>query len=219
MHEYIITNWHMLGAGLLETAHVVALSMLLAIPGGAIVGLARTCRWRPLRAASRAFLEFYRALPMPFLLLAGFFLWPQMTGIQVPGLVVAIGVFTIWGSVEIGESVRGALESLPLSQAESAQALGLGRWQAYRLVLMPQALPRMLPGTMNLLTRMVKTSCNVILVGVVDVVGKVQQINERTQQPMAGFLFLGICFFALCYPLSWGAKKLEHRWHLRSGAY
>jgi polar amino acid transport system permease protein len=215
--EYWSDNQTLLVDGLRATLHVVLVSLLLALPGGVLFGLLRCSRFALPRLVSRAFLEFYRALPMPFLLLAGFFLWPQITGIQLEGKVVAVGVFVIWGSVELGELIRGALESLPRSQAEAGRALGLNRTQIYRYVLLPQALPRMLPGGMNLVTRMVKTSCNVILVGVVDVVGRVQQINERTQDPLLGYVFLGVCFFGICFPITMLAKRLERRAGISQG--
>lgn len=209
--SYILANFHLLLNGVASSLGVIMLSLVITIPGSLVVAMAHCSDWKVLRGFMRCFLEFYRALPMPLLLLAGFFLLPQVTGMQVDGPVVAIGVFSLWGSLELGELVRGALVSLPKNQVESGKALGMSKWQLYCYILLPQAIPRMLPSAINLSTRMVKTSSYLILVGVVDVVKQTQQIIERTHEPLTGYLVLGFMFFAICYPLSCMAKYWEHR--------
>lgn len=76
--------------------------------------------------------------------------------INLSGEVVSVIVFSLWGAAEMGDIVRGSLQSLPKHQIESGKALGLNYYQIYRYVLMPQAIRRMIPGTINLATRMIK---------------------------------------------------------------
>ena len=209
--DFVTHNRSLLLHGIAATAFVLIVSILLSIPGGLLFGMLRCANIRVLRYSTRVFLEMYRALPMPLLLLAGFFLLPQISQIQLSGDAVAIIVFSVWGSVEIGELIRGAIESLPKIQAEAGRTLGLSKIQLYRYILIPQAIPRILPGSMNLITRMVKTSSTLILVGVVDIVKEIQQIIERTKEPLFGYTLLALIFFAFCFPLSVLAKRWETR--------
>jgi polar amino acid transport system permease protein len=137
--------------------------------------------------------------------------------IHLDGELVAVIVFSLWGAAEMGDIVRGALESLPKHQTESGKALGLSFWQLYRFVLLPQATRRLLPGAINLSTRMVKTTSLVVMIGVIDVVKVGQQIIERSilKEPTASFWIYGfifILYFIICYPLSILSKKLEAKW-------
>lgn len=120
-------------------------------------------------------------------------------------------------AAEMGDIVRGALESLPKHQTDSGKALGLGFWDLYRYILIPQAVRRMLPGAINLSTRMVKTTSLVVMIGVIDVVKVGQQIIERSilKVPTASFWIYGLIFilyFIICFPLSKLSKKLEMKW-------
>jgi len=129
-------------------------------------------------------------------------------------------VFSLWGTAEMGDLVRGALSSLPPHQRTSALALGLTRAQVFRYVEAPQALRRVLPGAINLFTRMVKTTSLAALISVMEVVKVGQQIIERSQMiepkvPTASFWIYGLIFllyFLVCWPLSWWAARLERRW-------
>ena len=117
----------------------------------------------------------------------------------------------------MGDIVRGALHSLPAHQIESAKALGLNKFQLYRYIMIPQAIRRMIPGTINLATRMIKTTSLVDLIGVIDVVKVGQQIIEssRFEYPTASFYiysFIFLLYFIICYPLSKISKYLEKKW-------
>jgi polar amino acid transport system permease protein len=140
-----------------------------------------------------------------------------LLNVNISGELTAIIVFSLWGAAEIGDIVRGALESLPKHQMESGQALGLTYRQLYRHVLIPQAVRRMLPGSINLATRMIKTTSLVVLIGVVEVVKVGQQIIELgvIKAPSASFWvygFIFILYFLVCYPLSRLSKRFERRW-------
>ena len=103
------------------------------------------------------------------------------TGINITGEIAAVLVFSLWGTAEMGDIVRGAIQSLPKVQLDSAESLGLNKLQIYRYVLLPQALKRIMPAGINLITRIVKTTSLVVLIGVVDIVKRGQQIIERTK--------------------------------------
>ena len=117
----------------------------------------------------------------------------------------------------MSDLVRGALVSIPAHQYESAAALGLGRAQTYRYVVLPQAVRRLIPLSINLITRMIKTTSLVLMIGVVEVLKVAQQIIEtnRMSSPNAAFgiyLTVFMLYFLVCWPISLLAKRLEKRW-------
>ena len=141
-----------------------------------------------------------------------FFGLPIFLGISLPSFWCAVLVLGLWGASEVGEVVRGALQSLPRGQREAGLSIGLSGWQLYGHVLLPQALKRMTPPTINIYTRIIKTSSLAVLIGVVDVIKVGQQIIERTYESVLIYGALFLFFFFICYPLSAASRALERRW-------
>lgn len=203
--------------GLLVTARIAFISILIGSILGILLGLARTVKSRAIRFICRFYLELFRIVPILVWLFIVYFGVTAMLNLHLEGELVSIIVFSLWGAAEMGDIVRGALESLPKHQIESGKAIGLGFWGLYRYVLIPQAIRRMLPGAINLATRMVKTTSLVVMIGVIDVIKVGQQIIERSilKVPTASFWvygFIFILYFIICYPLSKLSKTLEIKW-------
>lgn len=210
-------NLQRLMGGLLVTAQIAFTSIVLGAILGILLGLLQTVQSKLVRLLCRLYLELFRIIPILVWLFIVYFGVTNLLDIHLEGEVVAILIFSLWGAAELGDIVRGALESLPRHQLESGKALGLSFWQLYRYVLIPQAVRRMLPGAINLSTRMVKTTSLVVMIGVIDVVKVGQQIIERSilKEPTASFWIYGfifILYFIICYPLSKLSKRLEAKW-------
>lgn len=204
--------------GLLVTAEIAFISILIGTLLGIFIGISRTSKSKLLLFIGRLYLELFRIIPILVWLFIVFFGVTTALNVDLSGEVSAIIVFSLWGAAEMGDIVRGALTSLPKHQIEAGKALGLNFGQLYRYILLPQAVRRMVPAAINLATRMVKTTSLVVLIGVIDVVKVGQQIIElsRLQVPSASFWIYGIIFvlyFIICYPLSLLSKKLEQKWN------
>ncbi len=135
------------------------------------------------------------------------------TALKVAASVI---VFTLWGTAEMGDLVRGALQSIPLHQYESGRAIGLTERQIFCYIIIPQTVKRLVPLSMNLITRMIKTTSLVVFVGVIEVVKIGQQIIEanRLTIPTASIAVYGLIFFMyfiVCWPLSLAADKIEKK--------
>ena len=141
-----------------------------------------------------------------------FFGLPIFFGLDIPAFWCAVLVLALWGASEVGEVVRGGLGSLARGQQEAGLALGLSTWQLYRHVLLPQALQRLTPPTINVYTRIIKTSSLAVLIGVVEVIKVGQQIIERTYASVLIYGLLFLFFFLVCYPLSLASRRLEQKW-------
>lgn len=211
------SNFERLLGGLLVTIEISFISIVIGTLLGIIMGLLRTLKSRPLRFILRLYLETFRIIPILVWLYVVHFSLTPLLNIDISGEATSILVFSLWGAAEIGDIVRGALESMPRHQVESGKALGLGTGQLYLHILIPQALRRMLPGSINLATRMIKTTSLVVLIGVIEVVKIGQQIIELgvIKAPTASFWvygFIFILYFIVCYPLSRLSKRFERRW-------
>lgn len=198
--------------GLKVTLKIGLVSILIGSSGGIAFGLLRTVKIGWLKVLTRVYLETFRIIPVVVWLFVIFFGIPIATGLNLSGEAAAMIVFSLWGIAEMGDIVRGALESLPSVQVEAGKAIGLNRWQLYGYVLIPQAVRRMIPAGINLATRMIKTTSLTVLIGVVDVIKRGQQIIERTQESLWIYSLLFILYFLMCYPLSCWSRHLESMW-------
>lgn len=203
--------------GLLVTARIALIAVILSVLIGIVVGIIMTSKNKIVRFTTYLYLEVVRIIPILVLLFIMYFGVSKALNVHLNGEFVSIVVFTFWGVAEMGDIVRGALTSIPKHQEESSISLGLSKIQMYRYILIPQAIRRMLPGAINLCTRIIKTTSLLILVGVVEVIKVGQQIIERSilTEPKASFWIYGLIFilyFILCYPLSIISRRLEKKW-------
>ncbi|MCX4032131.1 amino acid ABC transporter permease [Aeromonas caviae] len=198
------------GAG--QTLAISLLAILFATLGGVVYGVLAQQGGRLVRGLLRLYLELFRVGPVLVWLYLFFFGLPIFFGLDIPAFWCAVLVLALWGASEVGEVVRGGLNSLARGQQEAGLALGLSTWQLYRHVLLPQALQRLTPPTINIYTRIIKTSSLAVLIGVVEVIKVGQQIIERTYGSLLIYGLLFLFFFLVCYPLSLASRRLEQQW-------
>ena len=210
------TNFLRLLSGLWVAIRISLISVIISIPMGTLMGILMTGNSRIVRIVLRVYLEFIRIMPQLVLLFIVFFGTTRWFGWDLDGETSALIVFSMWGTAEMGDLVRGALISIPKHQYESAKALGLDRTQTFIYIIIPQTIRRLIPLSINLVTRMIKTTSLVLMIGVVEVLKVGQQIIEanRMSSPNAAFgiyLTIFLLYFIVCYPISVGARHLEKR--------
>ncbi|MGC5704004.1 amino acid ABC transporter permease [Pseudomonas sp. NFXW11] len=210
--ELLLVSLPQLARGAAQTLSISLLSIAFSTLGGVLYGVLRSLQRRALELPLRIYLELFRAIPVLVWLYLLFFGFPIFFGISIPSFTCAVLVLSLWGASEVGEVVRGALQSLPRGQREAGLSIGLSASQLYGYVLLPQALKRMTPPTINVYTRIIKTSSLAVLIGVVDVIKVGQQIIERTYESVLIYGVLFLFFFFICYPLSAASRVLERRW-------
>ena len=210
--ELLLVSLPQLGKGAAQTLAISALGIVFSTFGGVLYGVLASLNLRSLNVLLRVYLELFRAIPVLVWLYLLFFGLPIFFALSIPSFWCAVLVLSLWGASEVGEVVRGALRSLPRGQREAGLSIGLSAWQLYGYVLLPQALKRMTPPTINIYTRIIKTSSLAVLIGVVDVIKVGQQIIERTYESVLIYGALFLFFFIICYPLSAASRVLERRW-------
>ena len=211
------TNMLRLLQGLWVAMRISLISIAVSIPLGIIVGALMTVKNMAVKAVFKVYLEVIRIMPQLVLLFLVYFGTTRAMGINLSGELASILVFVLWGTAEMGDLVRGALISIPKHQYESSQALGLTKSQTYLHIIIPQTLRRLLPLSINLITRMIKTTSLVLMIGVVEMLKVAQQIIEanRMSSPNAAFgvfLVVFVLYFLACWPISMLARYLEKKW-------
>lgn len=210
-------NFLRLLTGLWVAVRISLISVAISMVLGVLLGMLLGSRSRLLRGAFRLYLETVRIMPQMVLLFVVYFGTTRVFGWNLNAEAAAIFVFSFWGTAEMADLVRGALQSIPLIQRESVQALGMKPLQVYTLVILPQAVRRLIPLSINLITRMIKTTSLVMMIGIVEVLKVAQQIIEanRKTAPNAAFGVLAVVFlmyFLICWPIGSLAGYLEKRW-------
>jgi polar amino acid transport system permease protein len=211
------TNFLRLLGGLWVAIRISLISVAISIVLGLVMGVLMTSKNKILKIIFRIYLEIVRIMPQMVLLFIVYFGTTRVFGWDLSAEYAAIIVFSFWGIAEMGDLVRGALISIPKIQYESAHALGMNQKQTYLYVILPQTIRRLIPLSINLITRMIKTTSLVMMIGIVEVLKVAQQIIEanRRSSPNAAFGVFAVVFllyFIICWPISRLAGYLEKRW-------
>lgn len=209
-------NLQRLLEGLWVSLRLALISMTFSVVLGILLGMVMAGKNKIVKFLCRIYLETVRIMPQLVLLFLVYFGAAKHLGVDIPGGQAAIIVFTFWGTAEMGDLVRSALIAIPRHQYESGYSLGLTKLQVYRQIILPQTFRRLLPSGVNLLTRMIKTTSLVVLIGVVEVVKVGKQIIDasRYQNPKAALWIYGSIFFlyfAVCFPISRLSIYLEKK--------
>ena len=211
------SNFLRLLGGLWTAVRISLISVAISIVLGILAGMLMTSRSTFVKALLRVYLEIVRIMPQMVLLFIVYFGTTRVFGWNLEAETAAIIVFTFWGTAEMGDLVRGALISIPRIQYESAAALGMSETAAFRYVILPQTVRRLIPLSINLITRMIKTTSLVMMIGIVEVLKVGQQIIEanRKSSPHAAFGVFAVIFllyFLVCWTISKLSKYLEKKW-------
>jgi len=210
-------NFARLLGGLWVALRISLISAGISVLAGILLGIAASRKRSVSSVVLRIWLSVIHVMPQMVLLFLMYFGTTRAFGWNLSGEAAAVIVFSLWGTAEMADLVRGAVTSIPVIQRESAEALSLKPGQIYRWIILPQAVRRLIPLSINLITRMIKTTSLVTLLGVVEILKVAQQIIEanRKASPNAAFgvyLTVFVMYYLACRPLSLAAKKLEKQW-------
>ncbi len=205
--------------GVALTLALASLALLLSLPGGLLLGLARVSPWRALRLPVTALVWLVRGVPLLLVIFWAYFFLPALTGIKSGGFQTMLIALVVFNSVYLAEIVRAGIQALPRGQMEAARSLGLGWRSAMRHVLLPQALRHMLPSLINQFVATIKATSLGYIIGLTEVAFIANQINTQvfTHSPEV-FGALALTYFVLCFGLSRAAYALERRLSRRPGA-
>lgn len=211
---------YMAHEGLKNTAWIAVFAVIGSTVAGILLGTLLTIKFLPLRVLIRAYIEVWRGLPILVTIFLVYYALPTTPVIHhrfgaISG--AAIGL-SLWGSAQIAEATRGAVQSIPREQHEAASALGFGWIGRHRSVILPQALRRLLPPLVSLVANVIQNTTIASIIGVTEVLSTAQRSIERLQfEPGANshsfaiYAAVMVVFFCISFPLTRLAIFLERR--------
>lgn len=198
--------------GLALTLVLAALGLLLALPAGLLLGLARVSPWRRLRWPVTAFVFVVRGTPLLMVVFWAYFFLPSITGHKTGQFSTMLIALVLFVGAQLAEIVRAGIQGLPRGQMESARSLGLPWLAAMRRVVLPQALRHMLPSLVNQFVTTIRETSLGYIIGLAEASFIATQINTLVFiYPAQIYLILGLTYFVLCFGLSRLAFWLERR--------
>ncbi len=209
--EYILRE------GLRETLRLAAVAVVASTTLGVLLGTLLTIRFLPLRAVIRLYIEVWRGLPIIVTIFLLYFALPGLVSIRFGAFGAAAIGLTLWGSAQVAEATRGAVESIPKEQHEAAAALGFGWVGRHRSVILPQALRRLLPPLVSLQVNVIQNTTIAAVIGVAEVLEagnrSVERLTFSTSESHAFGIFAGVMaiFFVISFPLTRLSAYLERR--------
>ncbi len=200
--------------GLANTLKGAALAMVIALPLGAVFGIARLSDHRWVRIPAGVVVEFFRAIPVLLLMLFAnefYDRWTNVTSEQRPLYAVVTGLVLYNASV-LAEVVRAGILSLPKGQTEAAKAIGLRKGQTMTSILLPQAVTAMLPAIVSQLVVIVKdTALGGVMIGFTELLNSRGTLAANYGNVVQSFVVVAIIYIVLNFILTSFASWLEKR--------
>jgi polar amino acid transport system permease protein len=211
-------------SGFVFNLFISAAAMLIGTAAGVPLGVLQISEWKPVRVTAWAVTQFFRNSPWLVLLFLCMFLLPfriTVFGVTIPlpDWWKAILGFSLPVMANVSEIVRGAIQSVPTGQWESAESLCFSRRQTLTEIILPQCYKRMLPPWMNLYSLITMSTVNASVVGVSEMITLTNEVlaaegsRPALLAPLYGFALL--CFFLYCYPIARWTQALERRFQVK----
>lgn len=198
------------GEGLLITLEVTVFASLVAYVVGLVLALLRRSPFAVVRWVVWAFVEFVRSTPLIVQVFFMFFVLPNIgiTLDPVPTGVITIGLHYATYTAEV---YRAGIEAVPVGQWEAATALSLPRGRVWFAVILPQAIPRVLPALGNYSISLLKETPILLTIGVLDIVGAAYQEGSENFRYVEPITIAGVLFLVVSYSASLLVRRLERR--------
>ena len=197
--------------GLAMTLTLAILSGLTSAMLGLVFGIGLAMSAGAPRRALVLGLGVFRAIPIVMLIFWSYFLLPILFGVSVPEIGTVVAALSVVGGAYLAYGVAAGIESIGRGQWEAGLALGFGRWQVLRAIVLPQALRAMAPSFVNQWTALIKDTSLGYVIGVPELSFVAAQVNNRAMvHPAEIFLFVGAVYGALCLTLDRLAAVLAH---------
>ncbi|MFY3205610.1 ectoine/hydroxyectoine ABC transporter permease subunit EhuC [Achromobacter xylosoxidans] len=200
--------------GLAVTLEIMAGAVVLAVPLALVAGVGRLSTVRPVRWLASIYVEVFRGTSALVQLFWFYFVLP-LFGVQLPAMLVGIVVLALNAGAYGAEVVRGAIRAVPPGQREAGVALNLTRGQIMRRIVVPQAIPAMLPPAGNLLIELLKNTALVSLITITDLTFRGQLLRRVSLRSTEIFTLMLLLYFAVALLITAGVRLLERRVRVR----
>lgn len=189
-----------LAAGALMTIQLTVLTMLLAVPGGILLASLRLSGSRLLSWPAAAFVEFFRCTPLVIQVYWAFYVLPAEFGVQLSGFATGLLALTLNVSAFNSETFRAGIASIRRGQGDAGLAMGMSRLQVFRIVILPQAVKRVLPVLATTWVALFKDTSLVSVIAVSDLAYSAMQLRSRTFRILEFLTAMAVIYWAMGYP-------------------
>ena len=207
-----------LWGGLLVTLVVSVTGMVASLPLGILLALGRRSKLPIIRWFCISFVELWRGVPLITVLFMASVMLPLFLppGVNFDKLMRALIGIALFSSAYMAEVIRGGLQAIGRGQYEAASAVGLGYWQSMRLIILPQALKVVIPGIVNSFIAGFKDTSLVLIIGIFDLLGMIQQSFTDPNwaspvTPATGFVVAAVIYWIFCFSMSRYSQFIERR--------
>lgn len=197
--------------GLAVTLQVFVGGAVMATFVGLFVGLARLANNRVIRYAATCFVEFFRGTAALVQMFWVFYALPLVLGLPLPPLWAAWIVIGCNQGAYLAEVVRGAVRAVPTSQVEAAIAINLPPLTRWRRIIIPQAIPIIVPNYTNHIITVLKETAIVSLIGIYDMTHVANNLRTEFANTTAIFLVIAAMYLAIALIIAWLGRRLERR--------
>ena len=202
--------------GLSLTVLLSGAALVLAMPLGLVLGVARVSPYRALAWPVAALVQVVRAVPLLLVVFWAYFFLPAVTGVKTGQATTMLMTLVLFDAVYLAEIVKAGINALPKGQLEGARSLGLSYGQALRLVILPQALRHVSPSLVSQLVATIKATSLGYIIGLSEVSFIATQVNTLVfTKAVEVYIVLALTYFILCFGLSRLAFLLERRLNRR----
>ncbi len=205
--RYAPLFWKGVGITLAFTAGTILLGLLL----GLVIGMGRLARSRLINWPLIAFIEAFRCTPLLVQIVWFYYALPVISGIQMPAISAGGLALTLYTAAFYAEIFRGGIVSIERGQWDAARAIGLSPWHMMRLVILPQAIRRMVPPFMNQSITQLKNTSLVSTIAVPDLLYQGTLITADTYRPLEVYTVVAVIYFVLLFPATMLAQWYERR--------
>jgi polar amino acid transport system permease protein len=214
MHSYFLNQLWMARDALLTGMLCTITASVLAIVAGTVLGLLLGISLaegpRPLHLVCRVYVDLLRGIPVLVLILSAYYL-PTALQLNLNAFSAGVLALTLFCGAHIGEIVRGGLQSIPRGQVEAGRSIGLTYPKILAYVLLPQALRAILPAWINTGAELVKASTLLSVIGVGDILLKVQEIIGRNFLTLDFYVLAGLFYLVVNFGIEQLGKTVDRR--------
>jgi His/Glu/Gln/Arg/opine family amino acid ABC transporter permease subunit len=204
-------TWAFFVRGVWLTAVMAVTSLVLGLPFGLCLALARVQPNRLLSSPAAVYVEVMRGTPLLVQILFVYFVLPGV-GVNLPAYASGILALTLNAAAYISEVIRAGILSIDAGQMEAARALGMSYWQAMRRIVLPQTFRRVVPPLTNEGIALLKDSSLVSVIGLTELARTGQELASRYAAPLTIWPLVALLYLVLTFPLTRIAEYLERRW-------
>ncbi len=197
--------------GLIVTIQATLVGSVAALVLGLVLALLRRSSLLPVRLATKAFIEFVRSTPLLVQLYFLFFVLPTL-GVTLSGFQAGVIGLGVHYATYTSEVYRAGIEGVPRGQWEAATALNLPTSRVWRSVILPQAIPRVLPALGNYVIAMFKETPLLSAITVFEMLAEAKAISSQTFRSLEAFTLVGVLFLLVSLPAAFAVRRLERRY-------